>query len=54
MPSALSARERAYLERKIRRSRLARPFKWSKFAAQILATMKRFFHKAKQALCGEL
>ena len=31
-----------------------KPFKWTKSADQILASVKRFCHKAKQTLCGEL
>ena len=31
-----------------------RPFKWTKSADQILASVKRFCHKAQQTLCGEL
>src|SRR6478735_7638037 len=30
-----------------------RPFKWTKSADQILASVKRFCHKAQQTLCGE-
>jgi hypothetical protein len=36
LSSALSAHERAYLERQIRRHRFGRPFKWTKSADQIL------------------
>ena len=31
-----------------------RPFKWTKSADQILASVKRFCHKAQHTLCGEL
>src|SRR5712671_2189830 len=31
-----------------------KPFKWTKSADQILASVKRFCHKAQQTLCGEL
>jgi hypothetical protein len=31
-----------------------KPFKWTKSAEQILASVKRFCHKAQQTLCGEL
>ena len=31
-----------------------RPFKWTKSADQILASVKRFCHKAQQTLCGQL
>jgi transposase len=31
-----------------------RPFKWTKSADQILASVKRFCHKAQQTLCSEL
>ena len=31
-----------------------KPFKWTKSADQILASVKRFCHKAEQTLCGEL
>jgi hypothetical protein len=31
-----------------------KPFKWTKSADQILASVKRFRHKAQQTLCGEL
>jgi hypothetical protein len=92
----LSAQERAYLERQVRRHRIAhrhverwfaeltrkrlrrgvhtpvrqleadirafidhhnqnpKPFKWTKSADQILASVKRFCHKAQQTLCSEL
>jgi hypothetical protein len=32
---------------------IAEPFKWTKCADQILASVKRFCHKAQQTLCGE-
>jgi transposase len=35
-------------------NKVPRPFKWTKSADQILATVKRFCHKAQQTLCGEL
>jgi hypothetical protein len=31
-----------------------KPFKWTKSADQILASVKRFCHNAQQTLCGEL
>jgi hypothetical protein len=31
-----------------------RPFKWTKSADQILASVKRFCHKTQKTLCGEL
>jgi hypothetical protein len=31
-----------------------RPFKWTKSADQILASVKRFCHKVQQTLCSEL
>ena len=48
MPSALSAHERAYLERQIPSSPFARPFKGPKSADQIPASFKRFCHSARQ------
>ncbi len=30
------------------------PFKWTKSAEQIVASVKRFCHKVQQTLCGEL
>jgi hypothetical protein len=53
MPSALNAHERLYLVRQIRGRGFARPFKWTKTADQIPASVKRF-HSARQTLCGEL
>jgi hypothetical protein len=55
-PLVLSAQERAYLERQVRRRRVARSLseRWTKSADQILASVKRFCHKAQQTLCGEL
>jgi FixJ family two-component response regulator len=81
-PLVLSAQERAYLERQVRRHRVARslsercrailrcadglPSKSvatelgihehtvGKWRDQILASVKRFCHKAQQTLCGEL
>ncbi|MHC2581978.1 transposase [Bradyrhizobium diazoefficiens] len=35
-------------------NRHPKPFKWTKSADQILASVKRFCHKAQQTLCGEL
>jgi transposase len=35
-------------------NRSPKPFKWKKSADQILASVKRFCHKAQQTLCGEL
>ena len=37
-----------------RHNKNPRPFKWTKSADQILASVKRFCHKAQQTLCGEL
>jgi transposase len=34
-------------------NRNPKPFKWTKSADQILASVKRFCHKAQQTLCGE-
>jgi hypothetical protein len=51
--SALNAHGR-HLERQIRGQRFGRPFKWTKSADQIMASVKRFCHKAQQTLCGEL
>jgi hypothetical protein len=31
-----------------------KPFKWTKSADQILASVERFCHKAQQTLCGEI
>jgi len=31
-----------------------KPFKWTKSADEILASVKRFCHRADQTLCGEL
>lgn len=30
------------------------PYRWTKSADDILASVKRFYRKAEQALCGEL
>ena len=38
----------------IRHNQNPRPFKWTKSADQILASVKPFCHKAQQTLCGEL
>ena len=35
-------------------NRNPKPFKWTKSADQILASVKRFCHKTQQTLCGEL
>jgi transposase len=35
-------------------NRNPKPFRWTKSADQILASVKRFCHKAQQTLCGEL
>ena len=37
-----------------RHNKKPKPFKWTKSADQILASVKRFCHKAQQTLCGEL
>ena len=39
---------------KCRHNQNPRPFKWTKSADQILASLKRFCHKAQLTLCGEL
>jgi len=31
-----------------------KPFKWTKSADEILASVKRFCHRVDQTLCGEL
>ena len=41
MPSALTAHERAVLKRQIRPHRFARAYKWTKYADQIPASVKR-------------
>jgi hypothetical protein len=35
-------------------NRNPKPFKWTKSADQILASVKRFCRKAQRTLCGEL
>jgi transposase len=47
----LEADIRAFIDR---HNQNPRPFKWTKSADQILASVKRFCHKAQQTLCGEL
>ena len=49
--SQLEADIRSFIER---HNQNPRPFKWTKSADQILASVKRFCHKAQQTLCGEL
>jgi transposase len=47
----LEADIRAFIDR---HNQNPRPFKWTKSADQILASVKRFCHKAQLTLCGEL
>jgi transposase len=47
----LEADIRAFIDR---HNQNPRPFKWTKSADQILASVKRFCHKAQQTLCAEL
>jgi transposase len=47
----LEADIRAFIDR---HNKNPRPFKWTKSADQILASVKRFCHKTQQSLCGEL
>jgi hypothetical protein len=47
----LEADIRAFIDR---HNQNPRPFKWTKSADQILASEKRFCHKAQQTLCSEL
>ena len=47
----LEADIRAFIDRHIQNPR---PLKWTKSADQILASVKRFCHKAQQILCSEL
>jgi transposase len=47
----LEADIRAFIDR---HNQNPRPFKWTKSADQILASVKRFCHKAQQTLCSEL
>jgi hypothetical protein len=49
--SQLEADIHSFIER---HNQNPRPFKWTKSADQILASVKRFCHKAQQTLCGEL
>src|ERR671937_1582952 len=49
--SQLEADIRSFIDR---HNQNPRPFKWTKSADQILASVKRFCHKAQQTLCGEL
>ncbi|MGC2336114.1 MAG: hypothetical protein WA625_10095 [Pseudolabrys sp.] len=42
---------RAFIDR---HNQNPRPFKWTKSADQLLASVKRFCHKAQQTLCSEL
>ncbi len=49
--SQLEADIRSFIER---HNQNPRPFKWTKSADQILASVKRFCHKAQRTLCGEL
>jgi hypothetical protein len=50
-PSGNSKPIRSFIDR---HNQNPRPFKWTKSADQILASVKRFCHKAQQTLCGEL
>ncbi len=47
----LEADIRAFIDR---HNQNPRPFKWTKSADQILASVKRFCHKAQQTLCTQL
>ena len=47
----LEADIRAFIDR---HNQNPKPFKWTKSADQILASVKRFCHKTQQTLCGEL
>ena len=47
----LKADIRAFIDR---HNKNPKPFRWTKSADQILASVKRFCHKAQQTLCGEL
>ena len=47
----LEADIRAFIDR---HNQNPRPFKWTKSADQILASVKRFCHRAQQTLCSEL
>src|SRR5258705_6700111 len=47
----LEADIRAFIDR---HNQNPRPFKWTKSADQILASVKRFCHKAQKTLCSEL
>ena len=47
----LQADIRAFIDR---HNQNPRPFKWTKSADQILASVNRFCHKAQQTLCSEL
>src|SRR5215510_6053691 len=47
----LQADIRAFIDR---HNQNPRPFKWTRSADQILASVKRFCHKTQQTLCGEL
>jgi hypothetical protein len=49
--SQLEADIRAFIER---HNENPKPCKWTKSAEEILASVKRFCHKTKQALCSEL
>src|SRR5438105_15173927 len=47
----LEAHIRPFIDRQ---NKNPKPFKWTKSADQILASVKRFCHKAQQTLCSEL
>ena len=47
----LEADIRSFIER---HNQNPRPFKWTKSADQILASVKRFCHKVQHTLCSEL
>ncbi|KRQ98170.1 hypothetical protein CQ10_27585 [Bradyrhizobium valentinum] len=47
----LEADSRTFIDQ---HNKYQKPFKWTKSAYQILASVKRFCHKAQETLCGEL
>jgi len=49
--AALRADIRSFIDRQ---NQNPKPFKWTKSPDQILASVKRFCHKAQQTLCSEL
>jgi hypothetical protein len=61
VPLVLSLNEQGYLERQVRRRRVARSinenpksYRWTKSAEQILSSVKRFCQRHQQTLCAEL